>query len=211
MDIAKLEEEVEKIKNAITATVKARRADLAPFKVLIEAQRRLAAAKGEAYAIPYDIGFKPEAAYPNPILLATDQQTVLTFTAKRKSRDRKYINAGCAVIEFERCTVTKFGYPNDEALGGHPLNGKGIDLYGVFKVCNSSWIKQITEQNRIAFPNTPDSKQTHFLFTFHENTFECIANGLLATLSNEPYEKIFAEISKAAFKFQKLKTDLPFP
>jgi len=33
----------------------------------------------------------------------------------------------------------KFGGPNDEALGGHPLYERGLGRYGVYEVFNSSW------------------------------------------------------------------------
>jgi hypothetical protein len=203
MNISELEEKVLAAKGKVKAVMEARGNSserLAAFESLEVAQRELAAAKGEPYAVPYDIGFKPEAAVSEPVLLQTDYRTFLTFSAKRLLSDGKYHDAGYGIIEFERCSLTKFGYPNDEALAGHPLYDKGLGAYRVFRVCNSSWIKQMTEQNRVSFPKTPDSNKSHFIFTFHDSTFECIANGLTAALSNEPYEKIFAEITKKAFK-----------
>jgi hypothetical protein len=96
--------------------------------------------------------------------------------------------------------LTKFGYPNDEALSGHPLYSKGLDAYGVCEVISSSWVKTLTEQNRVAFPDTPDSTLRHFIITFHDSTFECIARELKASVSEEPYEKVFAEITRRTFK-----------
>jgi len=172
---------------------------LAAFDVLALAQRALAAAKGDEHAVPYDIGFKPEAAVSEPVILQTDNSTILTFSAVQKKADGKYHEVGYGVVEFDLCMLTKFGYPNDEARPGHPLFTKGLGDYGVYEVRNSSWIKQKTEQNRVRFPNTPDSTAKHFIFTFHDSTFECIARALRASLSTEPYEKLFAEIAKRVF------------
>jgi hypothetical protein len=149
--------------------------------------------------VRFDIGFEPEAGVSGPVLLQTDDDAFLTFNAVRMTPDGKRGTVGTGIIEFERCGVTKFGYPNDEALAGHPLYKRGLQAYSVFEVLGSSWIQQMTEQNRVSFPNTSDSEQRHFIFTFHDSTFECVADSLRATLSIEPYEQIFRQITQRVF------------
>jgi hypothetical protein len=146
-----------------------------------------------------DIGFEPEAAVSGPVLLQTDVDAFLTFNAVLMTADSRHAPAGTAVIEFERCSVTKFGYPSDEALGGHPLYKRGLESYGVFEVLSSSWIRQMTEQNRVSFPHTTDSTQRHFIFVFHDSTFECVADSYQATLSTEPYEHILRQLKQRVF------------
>jgi hypothetical protein len=170
------------------------------FEAVDSAQRTLAAAKGEEYAALLDIGFVPETAVSEPVLLQTDHVTILTFSAKQKGSDGKYLDAGYGIVEFDLCTITKFGYPNDEALPGHPLRDKGLRAYRVFEIHNSSWTRLITAQNRVAFPKTPDSTGRHFIFTFHDSTFECIARGMQASLSSKPYAEIFEDIKRRVFK-----------
>jgi len=51
----------------------------------------------------------------------------------------------------------------------------------------------------VVFPDTSDSIGHRFIITFHDSTFECIARGLKASFSTEPYEKIFAETTMRAF------------
>jgi hypothetical protein len=175
---------------------------LEAFEVVASAQRALAAAKGEEYAIPYNIGFLPEAAASEPVIIQTDFATILTFSATRPMPNGKRGDAGYGIVEFDLCSTTQFGYPNDEARRGHPLYERGLVGYGVYEVCNSSWVKLETEQNRVAFPNTPDSTQRHFIFTFHDSTFECIARGLRASLSTKPYVEIFDEVRKRVFNHE---------
>ena len=146
-----------------------------------------------------DIGFEPEAAVSGAVLLQTDDDAFLAFNAVRMAADGRRDTAGTGVIEFQRYSITKFGYPNDEALRGHPLYKRGLEAYGVFEVLRSSWIRQMTEQNRVSFPHTADSDQRHFIFTFHDSTFECVADSYKATLSTEPYEQIFRQITERLF------------
>ena len=35
--------------------------------------------------------------------------------------------------------VYKYGYPNDEAMGSHPMAKFGLGFYGLFEVLNSPW------------------------------------------------------------------------
>jgi hypothetical protein len=78
--------------------------------------------------------------------------------------------------------IATFGYPNDEALPGHPLYGAGLGPYGVFEVSDSSWKRQIIEQNKRCFPRTPPHYDSlrHFVVTFQDSTFECLAGELSA-------------------------------
>jgi hypothetical protein len=166
------------------------------------AQRSLAAARGQERAVPLDIGFELSSTAASPLLLQTDKAVFLTFRATRALPDGRRQFAGHGVVEFDGCSVTKFGYPNDEALAGHPLYERGLRPYGVFDVPNSSWTRELTAQNRVSFPKTPDSTKRHFIFTFHDNTFECVARGLQASLSEKPPAEIFADARKRLFKME---------
>ena len=143
-----------------------------------------------------DIGFLPEAAVSGPVLFQDDLRTFLLFNAVRMTDQGRRDAAGIGVIEFDQCWLTKFGYPNDEALGGHPLARNGLCAYGVFEVLSSSWIASTTEQNRVRFPATSDDTETrHFVFTFHDSTFECLARGLEPRLDNRPFRDIVKDVT----------------
>src|SRR5262245_12821849 len=103
----------------------------AAFNAVAAVQRLLAAAKGEEYAALIDIGFVPESAVSEPVLLQTDNMAILTFSAERRREDGRREDAGYAIVELELCSLTKFGHPNDEALPSHPLAERGLDAYGV--------------------------------------------------------------------------------
>lgn len=72
-----------------------------------------------------------------------------------------------------------FGLPNDEAIEGHPLYKRGLSPYDVFEVVNSSWIRSLERMNSVHWRHDPATFQQlkHYIFTFHDSTFECIAGG----------------------------------
>lgn len=143
--------------------------------------------------IPLDLGFLPEAAVSGASVLQSEYSCFLLFNAIREDDDL-YVDAGLAIIEFKGCSVTQFGYPNDEAWSRIPRT-RGLS-YGCYEVLNSEWTNELTRLNRHGFPDTPDSKQRHFLFLFHDSSFECVASGLQATLSHEPFLNTHASLSK---------------
>jgi len=164
---------------------------------VLAAEREVAAATGDRYAQSLDLGFLPETGVSGPFLLQTDTVTVLTFIAVKLAADGSRSAAGTAIIEFDLAHWTTFGYPNDEALSGHPLYGRGLAAYGIYEVHNSHWVRRMFEQNKVAFPNTKPSVARHLLFSFHDSTFECICRGVKsALLSSQPFPHIFTELSK---------------
>jgi hypothetical protein len=153
--------------------------------------------------VEIDIGVTPEAAISGAVLLQTEERAFLLFNAMRKTRrpspDGGFYKeaAGIALVELVGCSVTKFGYPNDEAWSGIPLT-KGA-VYGVFEVENSLWKQQLVRLNQFSFPETRDWSGKHFIFLFHDSSFECIARELRLELSNEPFQQIFAAVAARAF------------
>jgi hypothetical protein len=146
--------------------------------------------------VELDLGCSPEAAVSGALLLQSESCAYLTFNAVRPGRGGLYEAAGTAVVEIVMCGTTKFGYPNDEALAGHPLYSKGVNNYGIYEVLNSSWVSEQEGQNRVSFPDRTDmSGVRHFIITFHDSTFECLAEDIKLTLSNEPYGQIFGRVS----------------
>ena len=146
--------------------------------------------------VKLDLGYTPEAAISGAVLVQTERLTFLTFNANKLTEDGFYNSAGTALVEFYSCSITKFGYPNDEAFEGHPLASQMDGSYEIYEVINSSWVTQLEEQNRVSFPNTGKWKCRHFIFAFHDSTFECIADDLKIEILNQPYETVFDRITK---------------
>jgi hypothetical protein len=147
--------------------------------------------------IELKLGFVPEAAVSGAFLIQDEYRTFLTFNAMKQEVDGAFLDAGTAIIELVRCSTTKFGYPNDEALEGHPLYRKGLRSYSLFEVVNSNWIAEQERQNRVNFPDRTDMRwKRHFIFTFHDSTFECLAADIRLEVSSEPFDQILQRLSK---------------
>jgi hypothetical protein len=124
--------------------------------------------------VELDLPWHPNGGAPDPWILASDFEPtrVIYRVAESAPTEEPF-----AVLRFPMCQIMKFGYPNDEALGGHPLYEKGLGAYSIFEVLNSSWDKLLSDQNLIPFPNPRPAERLsrHFIVTFHESTFECLA------------------------------------
>jgi hypothetical protein len=62
-------------------------------------------------------------------------------------------------------------------LEGHPLQGKGLAGYTPLKVENSHWLQELERMDAVHQSHDPALWRTltHYLFGFHDSTFECIA------------------------------------
>ena len=144
--------------------------------------------------VPLDVGVVADPGVSGAVLLRDDHRTYLTFRSCARSVTE---GAGpTAIVTFERCLITKFGYPNDEALDGHPLSARGLAAYGVFEVLDSSWARSVVIQNRVRFPATPDDYAgRHFVFAFHDSTFECLARDLRVEFAEGPAAEIIQRLA----------------
>jgi hypothetical protein len=83
----------------------------------------------------------------------------------------------CALVSFKLALAHMFGPPNDEAFHGHPLAERGLRPYAVFEIRNSSWLRKLERMNSVHPRHKPEHFEQfkHFIFAFHDTTFECIA------------------------------------
>jgi hypothetical protein len=151
-------------------------------------ERLAAAAKGEEYAEPIDFPVLWDVGAPLPHLFVSDVRALLAFclaehdpasdgTWAVEKRPADASSETLAVVNFDGCLVAKLGAPNDEALGGHPLFGRGLEFYTAQRVVNSRWLKELQATNSAHSLYRPAMWRdfTHFIFWFHDSAFECLA------------------------------------
>lgn len=112
----------------------------------------------------------PDSGSPEPSVWANESKLVLSYITSEET---------IAVILFPLVSIYKFGSPNDESLGGHPLIKNGLKHYNVHRVENSSWLSELEKQNSV-HPRHDKTfffkDKCHYIFTFHDSTLEIIAN-----------------------------------
>ena len=113
---------------------------------------------------------------PMPVLLASGGCLVIAYLLVTGDNDEREF----AVVEFDLVYAHYFGSPNDEALSGHPLYARGLRHYAAYEVFDSSWIRSLERMNRVHPRHDPRryDDRHHYVFTFHDNTFECVARGI---------------------------------
>jgi hypothetical protein len=73
-------------------------------------------------------------------------------------------------------SIFKYGAPNDEARGGHPLSKYGLGFYGLYYVEGSPWIQELMTSNRV-HPRHSDamySNRRHYVACFKDVTLDVI-------------------------------------
>jgi hypothetical protein len=155
---------------------------------VLRLQRQMAAARAEEYAELCDFPLKWDIGAPMPHLMVNDNRAFLAFLLNEPDPawDGTYVTLKSpsdvgpeplALVEFDFCISAKLGAPNDEVFEGHPLNNKGLEPYTAQRVINSRWLREVEAINSVHRCYHPESWRdlTHFIFWFHDSTFECLA------------------------------------
>lgn len=148
----------------------------AAYQALMTAERELAAAEGRPYAVLCECALSWDIGAPLPVLLQSDHKAYLFFLLPDTDKQ-------IGQLVFEGLSTTMFGAPNDETFEGHPLSGSGFEGYRAMRVINSPWITQLEKMNSVHPYHNPAryAAYCHFIFPFHDTTFECVARSFTAS------------------------------
>src|SRR5262245_6658712 len=139
---------------------------------------------------------------PIPVVLSDEFVTVVAFYLEDMSDNwdgtsvrvvgKETEGEPLALVRFSICYASMFGPPNDEAFDGHPLAGRGLEPYGAFVVENSSWIRGLERMNSVHSYHKPERfwALKHYVLSFHDSTFECVADGYTVELHQSSLKKI---------------------
>jgi len=174
---------------------------------LLTVERELAEVRGEEFAIPAEFPVRWDIGAPMPFLVKNDHKTFLIFYVRvdDPNWDGTYVtvkypantNADpMALVDFEGCVSAKLGSPNDEVHEGHPLAGKGLDSYTAQIVRNSTWLAELETINKVhrGYKGDRWRRLKHFVFWFHDSTFECIVEDYKVEVLHETLAQILARV-----------------
>ena len=175
----------------------------AAYQACLAAERALALAKGEETALscPWDVPWDTGA--PLPHVVASGHKAYLLYLVSEPDPDwdGSYVTVvdpaipealPIALVAFTGYYDLRFGGPNDEVFEGHPLYGKGLEAYGAHLIANSRWLAELEQINAVHSNYSPAvwKDRRHYLLLFHDEMFECIAEGHAI----EVFRKSFADV-----------------
>lgn len=115
--------------------------------------------------IVLDLAPPPDSGDPLPVVLAKDGAVIVSYVAGRELT---------VMATFPICAAHLFGGPDAKSVAKHPLAERGLKAHGAFEVRDSSWARSFGTQ-----------KLKHFVFTFRDSVFECVANDVGIELIKE--------------------------
>ncbi|TQV82148.1 hypothetical protein [Denitrobaculum tricleocarpae] len=147
-----------------------------------------------------------DPAAPLPALVANEQYVDLIYliveqdpdwdgtTSTMVTTDTERGQVAC--IRFDRVWSHSWGAPGDETLVSHPLAARGLTYYSVFEVLNSSWVRLLERMNSVHPRHSPSffDSARHFIFTFHDSTFECVADSYEARVARGSIASVAATL-----------------
>mgnify|MGYP006870687900 FL=1 len=154
---------------------------------MLGAERDLADARGEPWAEVIDLGVRWSPGAPLPHLVSDGSRAFVVCladlpdpswdgaTTRVVSPDDATVD-GIVVIELAGCDSVMIGGPNDEALGGHPLSGRGLAPYEAHEVHRSAWIEDRIAQNSVHPHHREDGfrQLRHLVLAFHDEMVEAL-------------------------------------
>jgi len=137
--------------------------------------------------------FHMDTGAPDPMVFSARNRTFIIFFGTI-TQDSEAPDIETVMIEFTGCVKSSLGSPNDEALHGHPYYALGLRSYGFYQLENSDLLKQIIEMQSVhsRFDAEKWTFYKHYIITFHDELFECIARSFTVSKGNEHYQQMLS-------------------
>lgn len=102
------------------------------------------------------------------------------------------------MVTFIGANSHRFGIVNDEAVDGHPLYEKGLEVYCAHIVENSSWIKELKTIHSVhpQFSEESWRSDKHYLLFFHDEIFEVIAKDHQIEVFHDSFSEVYMEATR---------------
>lgn len=148
------------------------------------------------------------ANYPEPVVMSSDTELYVAFFAYRLVDEEhdKTSEEEIIVIKFQRPFKHTFGLPSNETIGTHPCYPLGLSYCAFYEVKNSYMLRELEAIQKSHDRFNPDDfkKFRHFILTFHDNTFECVAEDFQLLDKTETQFQLIAAIADNAARTGKL-------
>lgn len=174
---------------------------------MLEAERYLAEFEGVEYADVLESDLDCDPGAPLPHVIANSNAVHLAYFLQRPPRPGWHgesaevvtsaTSAPIALVTFEGYQAFRLGGPNDEAINGHPLYGRGLAAYRAHQVRRSSWIAELEGQNSVhpSHQGGWAERLHHYLIAFHDELFECVARSYVVKVHRGSMAEAVREVA----------------
>ncbi|MBW0445473.1 hypothetical protein EN871_02670 [bacterium M00.F.Ca.ET.228.01.1.1] len=116
----------------------------------------------------------PAADAAEPFIVASDRRVIVAYPIAESDFERfgpfdPHDDPFCAVL-FPDAVFHRLGPPGERDLQIHPLASNGLTAYCAHEVIHSSLVDELSTVS------LPELGKRHFVITFMESTFECVAS-----------------------------------
>jgi hypothetical protein len=127
--------------------------------------------------------FEMDCGAPSPIVISNENEIVIAFYADEENpskelQERNSIyDKGVFVLKFKSFIKHSFGLPSNETISGHPYYKLGMRSFSFYELKSSDLIKQLQNIEKVHPYYTSEKwkEYRHYILTFHDNMFECVA------------------------------------
>ena len=140
---------------------------------------------------------------PLPVVVADEHRLQLAYLAQTHDpgwdgTEVRIVDASsdepCVLVRFTQPYAWSHGPPNDEAFEGHPLAARGLQPYTAHRIDGSSWVRRLERMNSVHEYHEPETfdRLRHYVFAFHDSTFEAVAVSFDAIRVDGPLTRVVA-------------------
>lgn len=127
--------------------------------------------------------FEIDYGAPSPTIISNDSELFIAFYASKEStlfelQERNTVyDTGIFALKFKTYLKYTFGLPGNETIQGHPYSKLGMKPFSFYELRNSVLIKELQKIEKVHPSYNPEKWEMykHYILTFHDNMFECIA------------------------------------
>lgn len=129
--------------------------------------------------------FEMDCGSPSPIIISNDNELIIAFYADKESSlslsiptERNMVHdTGIFALKFKRYLKYKFGLPGNETIQWHPYTKLGMKSFSFYELKDSNFIRELEdiEKKHPYYNSQKWNLYKHYILTFHDNMFECIA------------------------------------
>ena len=122
------------------------------------------------------------AGAPCPMVFANEHVVHLSYYD---------INGDVALVKFEHCFEFKMGMPGEDQISKSPYSDLGLINFEAHTVVNSPWLNELESRYRVISDFSRGEREyVHYIFAFHDRTFECISSGFSVQKHTETTVKL---------------------